>query len=283
METVIRHRQIVTPTEADAQEAARSLGISKGSFYRLLAIFGHPGGITPLRSAQGLGRTLHPRTAQHVEDAIAELGAGSRPVDILWEAGRRCASEGVPRPSMGGILTRLHRVRPDVDLQTQLRRTFDLLVDAAPLDLAIETDGHVRPAALLAVIKASGIVLAHRIAEWPVQHRSLASLIAPIPTWEGANPRVLLYTNGSNQIGEDEATALLKRGINAPRTSSGLNTGSGIRAVFGRHFGRIKILSRGTSGGALPDVVVQKADAEAVARHLVQRRNDGASEIPGSD
>lgn len=162
-EVVERFKRISDPTLANADAAAAELGLSQASFYRAVSSFKPSSIHADRRPKQNSGPALHPRSEAILQAAISKAPPSARASDIHWEAKRRCEAEGVPPPSQAKVFNRLRRRPPLDDLSTRLRRSFDLVLDAAPFDLATLQNAAATPIGVVAVLSSDGLVSAYRL------------------------------------------------------------------------------------------------------------------------
>lgn len=181
MRVVRSFREIDAPDGDDIRDHADMLRLDPRSFYRLIRAYDKLSAVVvPAASRRGIRRSL-PREAEDIVDAVrSEMGRETPERLVLIEIGRRCAAAGLAAPSLNALRTR--DVGSEVDLRIRLRRRFDLVVDACPLDIDVideSRSGNTEAVAWLTGILAgpTGMDLGHMVTAGPPSTEDMERLL----------------------------------------------------------------------------------------------------------
>lgn len=268
-----RYRALAKPRAADACRAAADLGIGERAFYRLVRAFEEHGRPHEITSVRGAKRATDPQVDRHIAQVSAEMGPAASHAAILREVTLRCERDGLTPPTASKLTTRLDDPPARPEPGQTLLTDADAALDVACLPLPVTLDGRTLPFVFLGAFidVGTGIVRAHHLAATPFGDVDLETLLASLAPRPG--PVELVKTDGLGPITPPIEAMLLAAGMNLTDAARPIAAGGALRATFGRHIGRIRILERipGPSRSA-PDGVPLEF-ARAAIRELVRHRN----------
>lgn len=263
----VRRYRAGKPSTERALEGAAELGLGLRAFYNLVRAFDIHG-----RPAAPIGSWGRPKGKGVQVEAIMdeEIRRDLRATlqDIFDRVAARCASEHLTVPSIGTVAFRRNDAPAHPDVQSRIRRDCDFVLDGAPLDFSIDTGRSIKRAWLFALIEAQGgwIVDYALEAGRPAPNLLLASL-PPSP-----DPVVLLPTVGAPAITNRKALELAAQGVLLDKVGGvDVDRGAAIRAVLGRHLGRVKIGTLLIDGEAGRSPPIPTVFAKAIVDLLLER------------
>ena len=197
MEVIISFRDIAAPNGQDIRNHAAALRLNPRSFYRLIRAYENlSAGVMPTGSRRGSKRSLRQEADDIVEKVRSEMGREAPERLVLIEIGKRCAAAGIEAPSLSALRTR--DAGAAVDLRIRLRRRFDLVVDACPLDIDVFDESNSGSAEAVAWLTglldgATGMVLGHMVTAGEPRVDRMQELLEAGAGSDG-DPRVLIST-----------------------------------------------------------------------------------------
>jgi len=269
-----RYASIAKPTLAQARAAAAELGMGERGFYRLVRAYEELGTPRDVRSVRGSPRRADPRVNTHIRQVAAELGRGATVAALLREVSRRCARDGLDAPTLSKLVTRLDDAPAASDLRSVLGTGADLILDVAPIPIPIEAEGATAAFGYFGAViaAAGGRVLSWRLTQAAFAEIDAQDLVDGVPPAD--EPRTMVLSQGLAKPSADRCDAWRRKGLLVGPDDGAIRVGAAMRAVFGRHIGRIRILEVAPPPGRTADRGVPLAVAREVVGLLVARRNE---------
>jgi hypothetical protein len=261
-------RSIDAPDGDDIRDHADMLGLNPRSFYRLIRAYDKlSAGVVPAASRRGIRRSL-PQEAEDIVDAVrTEMGRETPERLMLIEIGRRCAAAGIRAPSLNALRTR--DVGSEVDLRIRLRRRFDIVVDACPLDIDVideSRSGNTEAVAWLTGILAgaTGLCLGHMVTAGSPSAGDMDELLDEAAPLGDEQRNVLIATGTLPELIARTSDHGHPTGPEFDEaTSRGLLAGAALVPAFGLKIGTVSLKARRR------EPFGDKAVPIAVARRLV--------------
>lgn len=279
-EVIDRFRKLTRPTTSDAINAARELGLRRSGFYKLLRVL-NESRLPVDATERGRPRTTPQQVAQLIDLAAERMGRSATAAQIKREVERLCLAEALEPPGLAAIKTRLDAKPVTPDVAATLRRQCDLVLDASPLPFYVGGEQESGQATLSALLLAStGRILAHRLSIGQPDAETWRDLIDDmVPLPRTGRARVLIKTAGITPPSAEIQRDMKDYGIDYhERLSRRLRPGGALRAVFGRHIGRVRLLELPWHNLEHPMEPIPPDLASAAIDLLIERRN---AELPG--
>ena len=271
LEVLRSFKAIEAPSGRDVEEHATRLGLDVRSFYRLIRAQDELRLGAPVRvSRRGMRRFLPPETERIIDEVLAELGREIPDRIVLIEVARRCREAGLPTPSAGALRTRSAPTR--VDLRIRLRRRFDTILDACPLDLDVPSENGVAPAVAWfgSVLRgADGAMITYVVTAGPPTPGDLAEMFSAIVP-EGTGDGILVATGDLSAALAHASEATARHGLRFDvAASAGLRPGAALTPVMGLKLGRLSFQARRREAYE-KDLAVPLDVARDVVAHLIE-------------
>jgi len=274
MRAVASHEAASDPT--DVADAAKRLGMTSRSFYRLIAAHrAFVGGRPPRPSRRGFHSGVPTEVDQEIHNAYRLLGPEAPLASVLRVATARCREKGLGEPSMTAVRCRRPKARR-VDLKLRLRRRADLVLDCVGLGLCvIDDDGRVHSAMLSCVFHAGDGNMAHHLVSAGIpNHDAVADMLGSLPITVPGSASLVATGGIAPSVEPVPTPAAAREIVFDPLGSMGLQPGSAIMAVLGRRIGRVTVLPKKAIGSSAGEPV-QIGIAAAVLGVTLERHPAG--------
>lgn len=282
--------QLEAPTVDDASEYAAQLGLKMRMFYDLVRIYKEARDGAVLGQRHGRGGSINPRTANVIEQAIADLGPGGTESEIFALATQICTATGAPAPSATAVRTRVGRRHSVPDVATRINRRADLVLDGTPLSMDVYgSNEDILPANLCGLVHVrSGAILGHQLVPGTPDAmdalNAVADALSKPPGHGRSAPKSLklLISSGVQRPAANVLDTLAGAGIEFDgEGSKHLRPGAAMIATLGLQLGRVRLLplrrSSLTRNGFEP---IAMATAAPIIARLIEDRNLSLATTP---